>query len=71
MAIIRELIFCEDTLQNRTFVSADYCYDRNLFQIRTYKSGDQTRSEGSKQNIQIDRKMAKEIIDKLNQFLNQ
>lgn len=69
MAIIKELVSCEDTPQNRTSVSADYCYDRNLFQIRTYKAGDQTRSEGSKQNIQIDKNMAKEIIEKLQIFI--
>ena len=71
MAIIRELIFCDDNPQNRTAVSADYCYDQSLFQIRTYKAGDQSRNEGSKQNIQVDKKMAKKIIVKLEKFIDQ
>ena len=71
MAIIKKLISCDDTPQKRTAVLADYCYDRDLFQIRTYKEGDQTRSEGSKQSIQIDKDIAKVIIEKLKIFVNQ
>jgi hypothetical protein len=71
MAVIKELIFCDDKPQGRTFVSADYCYDRSLFQIRTYKAGDQSRCGGVKQHIQIDKNMANEIIEKLQIFLEQ
>lgn len=71
MAIIKKFIPCNDEPQGRTSVVADYCYDRYLFQIRTYKSGDLNRSENSKQNIQIDKNMAKIIIEKLQIFINQ
>ena len=71
MAIINDLHFCNDKPQRRTKVSADYCYDQTLFQIRTYKDGDSNRKEGSKQNIQIDKKMAEEIMQKLQEFMNQ
>lgn len=71
MAIIKSLVLCDDKPQDRTSVVADYCYDKNFFQIRTYKAGDQNRSQGSKQNVQIDKEMAKEIIKKLNVFLKQ
>ena len=71
MAIIKKLIPCDDDPQSRTSVVADYCYDRYLFQIRTYKAGDLNRSENSKQNIQIDKEMAKIIIEKLQIFVGQ
>lgn len=71
MAIIKDLHLCSDKPQVRTAVSADYCFDQSLFQIRTYKDGDKNRSEGSKQNIQIDKDMAQIIINQLQAFVNQ
>jgi len=71
LAIIKELHVCDDKPQNRTTVSADYCWDGDLFQIRTYKSGDHERIEGSKKNIQFDKNMAKVVIDRLHDFLEQ
>lgn len=71
MAIIKRLVLCDDKPQDRTSVVADYCYDNHLFQIRTYKAGDPDRNEGSKQNIQLDKAMAKIIIEKLEIFVKQ
>jgi hypothetical protein len=71
MAIIKDLYLCNDKPQVRSAVSADYCFDQSLFQIRTYKDGDKNRSEGSKQNIQINKDMAQVIIKRLQEFLNQ
>lgn len=71
MAIITDLHLCDGTPQKRSSVSADYCFDSSLFQIRTYKAGDQDRSENSKQNIQINKNMAKTIVKKLKTFINQ
>ncbi|HEY9016848.1 hypothetical protein [Thiomicrospira sp.] len=71
MAFIRELIHVNETPQNRTAVSADYCFNESAFQIRTYKNGDIHREEGSKQNIQLNREMAIELKNKLQEFLDQ
>lgn len=56
MAIIKNLIPCDNKPKGKTSVVADYCYDNNYFQIRTYREGDQNKSENSKQNIEIDKK---------------
>lgn len=71
MAFIRELVHVNETPQNRTAVSSDYCFNESAFQIRTYKNGDTLRAEGSKQNIQLNREMALELINKLQDFVNQ
>lgn len=71
MAFIRELVHVNETPQNRTAVSADYCFNKSAFQIRTYKNGDTLRSEGSKQNIQLNREMVLGLINKLQDFVNQ
>ena len=46
MAIIKELVKTNATLKNISKVSADYYYDKSLFQIRTYKAGVNDRKEG-------------------------
>ena len=51
MAILSELINVNEKPKARTIVLGDYCFDDNYFQIRTYKEGDTTRTEGQKQNI--------------------
>ena len=71
MAILSNLVHINETPNARTNVYGDYCFDRNYFQIRTYKAGDTTRSEGQKQNIQLDVEMAKELRTLLNQFIEQ
>ena len=71
MAILRELIKVNERPNTKTEVVGDYCFDKNYFQIRTYKVGDTNRTEGQKQNMQIDKKMAAELVNLLNQFINQ
>ncbi len=41
-----------------------------IFKLEHNKAGDTNRTEGQKQNIQIDKKMAAELINLLNQFVN-
>ncbi len=71
MAIINSLRLCNAKPNKRTAVSADYCYDSTLFQIRTYKDGDTNMAGGSTQNIQIDKELAKMLIKKLVDFIGQ
>ena len=71
MALINELIKIEDTPKIKTGVSADYCFNESIFQIRTYKNGDACRIEGQKQNIQLNIEMAKKLASKLQAFINQ
>ena len=71
MAILRELIKVNERPNAKTEVVGDCYFDKNYFQIRTYKAGDTSRTEGQKQNIQINKKMAAELINPLNQFINQ
>lgn len=71
MAFINELVKVNDIPQVRTGVSADYCFNEHAFQIRTYKAGDSQRTEGSKQNLQLNKQMAQELIAKLQDFVDQ
>ena len=70
MAIINNLKYVNEVPNVRTLVEADYCYNKNYFQIRTYKTGDVKMEFGAKQNIQIDKQMAKKLIHILNEFIN-
>lgn len=71
MAILSKLTNVNAQPNARTSVSGDYCFNRNYFQIRTYKAGDASRSESSKQNIQLDQAMAENLVRFLNQFIDQ
>ncbi|EHJ9962204.1 hypothetical protein KB977_004626 [Vibrio parahaemolyticus] len=71
MAFINELVKVNDIPKVRSGVSADYCFNESAFQIRTYKDGDSQRTEGSKQNLQLNKKMARELIAKLQDFVDQ
>ena len=69
MAILSELVNVNEQPNARTSVSGDYCFNNNYFQIRTYKAGDTNRTEGQKQNIQLDKEMAQNLVILLNQFI--
>jgi len=69
MAILSELVSVNEQPNARTSVSGDYCFDRNYFQIRTYKAGDTSRTQ--KKNIQLDKEMAQSLVRLLNQFIEQ
>jgi len=71
MALINELIKINETPKIRTGVSADYCFNETIFQVRTYKNGDNKRSEGQKQNIQLNKEVASQLVSKLQEFINQ
>jgi two-component sensor histidine kinase len=71
MAQINDIIRSGDEPNPRTSVSADYSFNENIFQLRTYKEGDVNRNDTSKQNIQLDIKKAQELINLLNDFVNQ
>lgn len=51
-------------------VLADVVIENNYFQLRTYAMGDTDRERGSKQNIQMTRKKAEELILMLEEFVN-
>jgi hypothetical protein len=51
-------------------VVADLSFDCDLFQIRTYKAGDDNRKENTKQNLQLTREGAKELIKHLQSFVD-
>ncbi len=70
MAVIDRFIKLEEVPGiPQTNVSADYCFDESTFQLRTYKDGDTSREEGSKQNIQLSKPMAKELVKILQEFI--
>ncbi len=69
MAQITELIHTNDDIQTRTNTVADYCFNNEYFQIRTYSQNDIKRENGAKQNIQINKDIAKNLIDLLNTFI--
>lgn len=52
MANLIELIHTNRQPMVRTDVSADYCFNRAYFQIRTYRNGDTRRTEGQTQKHQ-------------------
>lgn len=64
--IIREN---KGTIQIRpSEVIADVIIENDYFQIRTYAAGDTEREKGSKQNIQLTKEKAKELISLLEVF---
>ena len=65
MAILTNIVRVNEQPNARTNVSGDYCFDKNYFQIRTYKAGDTNRTYGQKQNIQLDKDMAVKLITDL------
>ena len=69
MALIKKLFYVDKNPKIVTEVIGDYCFNNDFFQIRTYKKGDFEKKEASKQNLQIDRKMAKELYELLGKFL--
>ncbi|TWJ17618.1 hypothetical protein JN12_03013 [Geobacter argillaceus] len=70
MAVIKKFFIKQvGTLRIHSDVVADLSYDQNLFQIRTYKAGDDSRSENTKQNLQLTREGANELIKHLQDFL--
>lgn len=71
MAKINDIVHTNDVPNPRTNVSADYSFNENIFQLRTYKEGDTNRHDTSKQNIQLDKEKAQELKNLLNEFLNQ
>lgn len=70
MAVIKKFfIRPRKDLRINSDVVADLSFDKELFQIRTYKAGDDNRSENTKQNLQLTRDGAKELIKHLQSFL--
>ncbi|MDO1514343.1 hypothetical protein Q2T41_16940 [Maribacter confluentis] len=51
-------------------VLGDVIIEKDYLQLRTYAKGDLEREDGSKQNIQFDKKMAKEFRAFLNEFID-
>ncbi|WP_299397686.1 hypothetical protein [uncultured Gelidibacter sp.] len=51
-------------------VIADVNFDKEYLQLRTYAMGDTERARGCKQNIQISKEKAKELISILELFIN-
>lgn len=51
-------------------VVADVLIEKDYFQLRSYASGDTEREKGSKQNIQLSKEKAKELIKLLEEFVS-
>ena len=56
---------------NNGVVVADVAFSNECFRLRSYKFGDDDRTEGSKQNIQLNREKAIELRNLLDEFINQ
>ncbi|WP_459885249.1 hypothetical protein [Caminibacter profundus] len=59
MALIKEFKLTNKNINISSEVVADYSFDQNFFEIRTYKKGDIERKESTKQNIQLNKQKAK------------
>lgn len=72
MAVIKKFFVRQrKDLRIHSDVVADLSFDKDLFQIRTYKSGDDNRSENTKQNLQLTKEGARELIKHLQSFLGE
>lgn len=72
MAVIKKFfIKPHKDLKMHSDVVADLSFDKDLFQIRTYKAGDDNRSENTKQNLQLTKEGARELIKHLRSFLGE
>lgn len=48
----------------------DYNFDDSYYSVWTYKSGDTEGEYGTKQSLQFDKQIAKELIKTLEEFVN-
>ena len=71
MAIIQKIILEKnDRIVFRSGdVISDVIIEKDFFQLRSYAKHDLDRSNGSKQNIQLSKPIAKELIKLLNEFV--
>jgi hypothetical protein len=51
-------------------VIADVIIEKDYFQLRSYAAGDTEREKGSKQNIQLSKEKAKEVIKLLEEYVS-
>ena len=71
MAVIKKFFLKQRRyLRVHSDVVADLSYNEELFQIRTYKAGDDNCKENTKQNLQLTKEGAAELIKYLNNFLD-
>ena len=70
MALIKEFKLVNKNINISSEVVSDYSFDKNFFEIRTYKNNDTERKESTKQNIQLNKEKAKELINLLTDFIN-
>jgi hypothetical protein len=73
MAVLGKILFENtDKISPRSgSVVGDVIIDKKYLQLRTYAMDDQERERCSKQNIQFDKRMAKEFKDILELFIEQ
>lgn len=71
MAIIKGFINDKTNIILKTETIADYTFDNEYLQIRTYKDNDFNRVDSPKQNFQLDKDKARELIDIINKFLGE
>jgi len=69
MALINTIVKTSDEPKSNTGVQADFNFNKSVLTIRTYKAGDINRKNGAKQNIQLDKDMAKKLCNILNDFI--
>lgn len=71
MAIIKGFINDKTNIIFKTETIADYTFDNEYLQIRTYKDNDFNRVDSPKQNFQLDKDRARELIEIINKFLRE
>lgn len=69
MAKIISLVRTSKDIRANSEIVADYNMDDQYFSIWSYRKGDLARSGDCPQNMQFDKKIARELRDALNQFL--
>lgn len=71
MALVEKFVFegNEKEIKINSYVVADIKYSNEIFQLRSYKEGDTDRLEGVKQNVQLSKDGASELIKHLTNFL--
>ena len=71
MAVVEKFVFEGKVKEIRinSYVVADVKYSDEIFQLRSYKEHDKNRAEGVKQNLQLTKKGAEELVKHLNCFI--
>lgn len=71
MAIVKQIkIDMSKKIAPKSSTSLVYTMDDEYFSITTYREGDDTGEYGTKQSLQFDHDMARQLYDAISKFLN-